>query len=206
VRAWVAAAAILALQLAAGCTIVTVGEPVGEVAPLSKKLKWQGIWLANVDNKPWSVVVVVDDADKGALQICGFWRAKGNKRPPLDLHCFSAQVRLAGGAQVLHVAADEFFAEGMPEFRDSLKGRWLIVLLQHRGERVLLWLFEDEEVATLIQAGKLSGKVIRSDSERFGEVRIDRLEPELLKRWISEDARKIMWKAPIIFDYHPMRE
>jgi hypothetical protein len=207
VRAWVAAAAILAaVQLVSGCTIVTVGEPVGEVAPLSKELKWQGIWLGNIDKNDLSYVVIVDDADKGVLQICGFGKAKGNKRLSLDLHCAGAQVRVVGRAQVLHIAADEF-SGGRPEFRESLKGRWLITLLQHRGEQVILWTFEGNELAKLIEAGKLGGKVIPSNAEgREGQVRIDRLEPELLKRWISENASVIGWSVPLIFDYHPLRD
>jgi hypothetical protein len=207
VRAWIAAAAILAaVQLFSGCTIVTVGEPVGEVAPLSKEMKWQGIWLEGPGrDKRGAYVVLVDDADKGGLQICAFRKANGNKRPPLDLHCFGAQVRLVGEAHVLHIAADEFLVDSAAEVRESLKGRWLIVLLQPRGEQVIL-LFEGKEAEKLIAAWKLGGKVIPRSAQADRQVRIDRLEPELLKRWISEDAREFMWKVPIIFDYHPLPE
>jgi hypothetical protein len=208
VRAWIAAAAILAaLQLVSGCAIVTVGEPVGKVAPLSKELKWEGIWLEGPGRvNRGAYVVLVDDADKGGLQICTFEKAKGNERPPLDLHCFGAQVRLVGNNAVLHIAADEFLVDSEPELRKSLKGRWLIVLLQPRGEQVIVLLFEGKEAEKLIAAGKLGGKVIPRSAQADRQVRIDRLEPELLKRWISEDAREFMWKVPIIFDYHPLPE
>ena len=205
-RAWIAAAAILAaVELVSGCTIVTVGEPVGEVAPLSKKLKWQGIWLdGSRGDQGLAYLVFVDDADRGALQICGFGKAKGNKRPPLDLYCFGAQVRLVGDAHVLHIAADEFLVDSEPAFRESLKGRWFIVLLKHRGERVVVWLFEAKEAAKQVEAGRLAGKVIHKNTQGDREVRIDRLEPELLKRWISESAGEFRWREPATFDYHPL--
>jgi hypothetical protein len=212
VRPWIAAAAILALQLTAGCALVTVGEPVGEVAPLSKK-EWEGLWLSD-SYVPF--VVLPEDIEKGILQICTLREPSEKERATGELGCFAANVRKVQDELVLCVAADEFlpyfdpFAKKGKEFRESLKGRWLLFLLDRRKSRAIVWWFKGKEAADLIDQGKLRGTVHRKEwapgKSSVEEVRIDRLEPELLKRWMSEDSGEFLWKKPFIFDRYPLGE
>lgn len=189
-----------AILLVAGCTVVTLSEPAGVEAPLAKG-KWEGLWLSRLFGP---AIVRVDDAATGRMTICILKdSSEVPARLPTQLHCFASQVRKVENGLVLNLAADELLHLARHESALALKGRWLPFLLRHDGEQVILWRFTGEEATKLVASGALKGKVL--DKDAFGgDVHIDQLESELLKRWISTGAKEFDWARPLIFDYYQL--
>jgi hypothetical protein len=195
-KARAAAVAIAtAAFLLAGC--VWLVEPAGEVAPLSKDLRWEGAWISD----ELIVLLFVDDADKGTLQYCGLMRAKKKDEPPARLQCYAAQLRKTGDDYVLNVALDELYKDGKTAAREPAARRWHFVLLRRDKDRVFVWMVDHKEARRLVEAGELEGRATARSGLR-DEVEIDRLDPGLLRRWASGEVAGFLWRSPAVFDYH----
>lgn len=199
-RGWATAAAVAAAALLlSGCLPVTLGEPAGELAPLAKGQKWEGLWMGGKA----LYLVFVQDPDNGILQLCRLKRATGTERAPAELICTAAHLRKAGDLYLLNLETDSRFFNDKAEANAPSAPRWYFTLVKHEGARVLVWLFDGEAAAKLVEAGKLKGRVVQREGGK--ELQFDRLEPELLNRWVTtQELAGPLWKHPLVLDYHPL--
>lgn len=199
-RGWATAAALAAAALLlSGCVPVTLGEPAGELAPLAKGQKWEGLWMGG--KEPY--LVFVQDADRGILQLCRLKRTTGADRAPAELRCTDAHLRKAGDLYLLNLETDSRFFKDEKEAAAASAPRYYFTLVKHEGARIMVWLFDGQAAAKLVEAGTLKGRVVKH--ERSKELQFDRLEPELLNRWLAtQDLNGPLWKYPLVLDYHPL--
>ncbi len=157
-----------------GCGFVYTTQPIGERPILIETSDWEGTWI----NEDQFITINVQDETKGLLQISWIEKKLG-------------QVKLESCKVHLLESGDWIFAS-IPD-KDNPE-QYLWGRIKQDGRQVIFWVPDSEKFKTLVEEGKLPGKI------EDNNVLLGNLTSEHLKL-ITSEATGILfeWDEPIVF-------
>ena len=157
-----------------GCNVVYTTQPIGERPSLIETSDWEGTWI----NEEKFLTFNVLDKAKGLLRISWIEKDQG-------------QVKLESCKVHLLESGDWIFAS-IPD-KDNPK-QYLWGRIKQDGRQVVVWVPDSEKFKTLVEEGKLPGRV------EDNNILLGNLTSEHLKLITSETAGVLFeWDEPIIF-------
>lgn len=167
--------ALLALLLlAAGCSTVTILQPLGEDPVALPEEAWAGTWI----HKDGAVTVRVVNPAQGLLEV-GWVEESGGR---LATESYTVQLRRSAGWTFGNLEAEE-------------AGHYLWARVKKEGNQVIVWRPDPGQFKRLVEEGRLPGRVTGDD-----DVVLQPLTAEQVELLTSgREGVLLEWDDPVVF-------
>lgn len=185
--------AMLVCTLLAGCSAIYSPVPVGEHPVVLSAEDWNGTWLADES----IALIEVTDADNGKLKVAFV--------EDMEMEVMEFIVR-SSGEWMFSSMLDEEDTEDELSKDKNVDGqpRYLWGRIELDGNKILLWEPDIPRFKTLIEAGKIPGKIEESEGFGGGNIYLGELTREHYKIITSgSEGVLVDWENPVILIRFP---
>lgn len=164
------------LAVLGGCSAVYAPAAPGDRAYATPAADWNGTWV----NKDGPVSVRVVDAGAGHLRVA--WLEWKGDQPALNIQ------------DVFMRSDGRHLLAAVKVTRDNDKARWVWALVRRNGRQLVGWLPDSTRFKTLVEAGKLPGRVAH------GDVLLGHMDAAQAKALVDDpDGTLYARDAPLVF-------